>query len=71
MTHAFLLFVYLGVGAEKNLVSNDMYFYDIDRCNYFASRITREYGNSYYYKGSNITAYCLPKLVGKDVRIYE
>jgi hypothetical protein len=71
MTHAFLLFVYLGVGAEKNLVSNDMYFYDIDRCNYFASRITREYGNSYYYQGSNITAYCLPKLVGKDVRIYE
>jgi hypothetical protein len=71
MTHAFLLFVYLGIGAEKKLVSNDMYFYDINRCNYFASRITREYTNSYYRRGSNLNAYCLPVLVDNNVKIYE
>lgn len=71
MTHAFLLFVYLGIGVEKQLVSNDMYFYDINRCNYFASRISRQYTNSYYRRGSNITAHCLPVLVGKNVVIYE
>ena len=71
MIHAFLLYVYLGVGAEKSLVSNDMYFYDINRCIYFASRISREYTNSYYRRGSNITAHCLAVLVGKKVVIYE
>ena len=68
MVHAFLLFVFL----EGKLVSNDMYFFDIERCNFFASRISREYGSKgYYYESSKITAYCLPKLVDSDTNIYH
>lgn len=67
MLHAFLLFVFV----EGSLVSNDMYFYDIERCNYFASRISREYGSRGYYRSSKITAYCLPRLVSEDIKIYH
>jgi len=67
MFHAFLLFVFV----QGELVSKDMYFYDIERCNFFASRIAREYGSRGYYRDSKITAYCLPKLVSQDVQIYK
>ena len=56
------MFLLLGVGKDKSLVSNDMYFRSVDDCVYFAQRLHRQ--------GNNITAYCLPKLVDDDVRIY-
>lgn len=58
----FLLFVYVGVGEDKRLVSNDMYFRSVDDCVYFAQRLHKQ--------GQKITAYCLPQLVDKDARIY-
>ena len=65
MMHVFLLLVYLGTGDDRRLVSNDMYFYSITRCNYFASQVSKRYGN-YLYKDfvdsrDRATAYCLPK----------
>jgi hypothetical protein len=63
MTHAFLLFVFLGVGEEKKLVSNDLYFKDLNECVWYAQIIHKQ--------GSQITSYCLPKLVNPDkVRLY-
>jgi len=62
MMHVFLLLVYLGVGEEKQLVSGDMYFYDLDECTWFAQKLHKQ--------GSKITAYCLPKLVDKNVKVY-
>lgn len=62
MKHAFLLFVFLGVGENKQLVSNDMYFADVNDCVYFAQRLHKQ--------GEKITAYCLPKMVDKDIRLY-
>jgi|TARA_R100000482_G_scaffold25382_1_gene7772 hypothetical protein len=62
MIHVFLLFVYVGVGEDKRLVSNDMYFRSVDDCVYYAQRLHKQ--------GQKITAYCLPKLVDKDVRTY-
>jgi|TARA_B110000305_G_C19184510_1_gene513596 hypothetical protein len=38
MTHAFLLLVYLG----QKIVSQDMYFRDIDKCKYFAERLNKQ-----------------------------
>ena len=38
MTHAFLLMVYLG----SQVISKDMYFYDIDKCKYFAERMNKQ-----------------------------
>lgn len=63
MVHVFVLMLYMG----DKLISNDMMFYNINDCNYFASRLTKTYGN---YKYSDLmpaerkrTAYCVPRLV--------
>ena len=45
MIHVFLLLVYLGSGDDRKLVSGDMYFRNINTCNYFASRLAKKYGN--------------------------
>ena len=75
MMHVFLLMVYLGTGDERKLVSNNMYFRSIDRCNYFASQVSKRYGNfkynSYLDPKDRVTAYCLPKYINtKNIEIY-
>ena len=59
MIHAFLLFVFL----DGNLVSNDLYFYNVDECTYFARALHKQ--------GGDITAYCLPRLVDPEkIKVY-
>jgi hypothetical protein len=75
MTHVFLLLLYLGTGETRKLASGDMYFKDINECNYFASQLAKRYGNYKYsdYMDSKdrATAYCVPKLVDSEkVRVY-
>ena len=76
MMHVFLLLVYLGTGDDRRLASNDMYFYSINRCNYFASQVSKRYGN-YSYKDfvdsrDRVTAYCVPKYIKTgSVEVYE
>ena len=62
MIHVFLLFVYVGIGEDKRLVINDMYFRSVDDCVYFAQRLHKQ--------GQSITAYCLPKIVDKETEVY-
>jgi len=62
MIHVFLLFVFVGLGEEKRLISNDMYFRSVDDCVYFAQRLHKQ--------GQNITAYCLPKVVDEKTKVY-
>jgi hypothetical protein len=62
MIHAFLLYVYIGVGENQRLVSSDMYFRDLNECTWYAQILHKQ--------GRNITSYCLPKLVNEDTRIY-
>lgn len=75
MIHVFLLMVYLGVGDDRRLVSENMYFRSVTDCNFFASQITKRYGN-YSYKDyidprDRVTAYCVPKYLKKgSVEIY-
>ena len=76
MLHVFLLMVYLGASDTRRVVSDDMHFYSIDRCNYFASRVTKRYGNygksAYLPEQDRVTAYCIPKLVDPEkVYIYR
>lgn len=70
MIHVFLLVVYLGTGDDRRLVSNDMYFRDINRCNWFASQIVKRYGNYSHSELMNsqdrATAYCLPKYIKEN-----
>tara|TARA_R100001510_G_scaffold50509_1_gene49564 strand:+ start:219 stop:407 length:189 start_codon:yes stop_codon:yes gene_type:complete len=62
MIHAFLLFVFVGIGEDKRLKSNDMYFRSVDDCVYFAQRLHKQ--------GQTITAYCLPVIVPKETKVY-
>jgi hypothetical protein len=62
MIHVFLLFVYMGLGEDKRLKSNDMYFRSVDDCVYFAQRLSKQ--------SKNITAYCLPVLVDSKTKVY-
>jgi hypothetical protein len=75
MEHVFLLLVYLGVGDSRSLISNNMYFWSVNDCNYFAGQVSKRYGN-YHYRDyvdpkDRVTAYCIPKYINPDnVRIY-
>jgi len=68
MIHAFVLYVFLGLGDDKRAVSQDMIFRSLDDCSYFARNITRVYGSyEYHQPGSpKITAYCLPVYISAD-----
>ena len=39
MVHVFLLMMYLGTGDDRRLSSADMYFRDVNTCNYFAQKL--------------------------------
>jgi len=74
MIHAFLLTVYLGT----QIVSNDMYFYNIDSCKYFAERLNKQPSVPNRVAGEDqpkrraYAAVCEPKLVNpKRVKIYD
>ena len=70
MIHAFLLVVVLGGDVQ----SQDMYFRSVVDCNYFASPITKRYGNYGSISGvptqHKATAYCKPVKVAACQELY-
>ena len=72
MMHAFLLMVYLG----SRVVSQDMYFQDIDRCKYFAERLNNQppVPNPVAQEDApriiTYTAVCVPKRISKNTKAY-
>ena len=70
MIHAFLLVVVLG----GKIQSQDMYFRSVVDCNFFASQVTKRYGNYQHYSGvpseHKVTAYCKPVKVNADKELY-
>jgi hypothetical protein len=63
MIHAFLLFVFIGIGEDKKLVSNDLYFKDLNDCLWYAQKLHKQ--------GSEITSYCLSRSIDSGtVRVY-
>lgn len=75
MIDAFLLLVYLGTGDFRKLESGNMYFYSVTECNYFASQVSKRYGNYRYSQHldakDRVTAYCVPKQVdAEQVKVY-
>ena len=76
MADVFLLLVYLGTGDARRLESGNMMFWSIERCNYFASAVSKRYGNyrslDYLDPKDRVTAYCVPKQIDPEtVRVYE
>ena len=75
MIDAFLLMVYLGTGEFRKLESGNMYFYSVTECNYFASQVSKRYGNcgssSLIDPKDRVTAYCIPRQVdAKVTKVY-
>ena len=72
MVMAFLLKVLIGGTAVP---TDQMYFKDINRCNYFAHKIetgTYNDSDSYYtYIDRDITAYCLPSMVKETTKFWD
>jgi inorganic pyrophosphatase/exopolyphosphatase len=62
MKHVFLLFVFLGTGEDRQMVSSDMYFADLNDCVWYAQVLHKQ--------GEKITSYCLPRLIDKDTKVY-
>jgi len=75
MVHAFMLVVVLGVGDFRQVLPNPMYFYSIDRCQYFAKAVPKQYGNyghRYHVDPKDrITAYCKPVYIKDSPAIYR
>jgi hypothetical protein len=70
MIHAFLLVVVLG----GKIQSQDMYFRSVVDCNFFASQVTKRYGNYQHYNSvpseHKVTAYCKPVKVSPNKELY-
>jgi len=72
MIHAFMLMLYMG----EALVSQDMYFKNINDCLYFAERLNNQpmVPNRNAQEESNklvkYVAVCVPKKVGNNVKLY-
>ena len=58
MVHVFLLYVFVGIGESKKLVSDNMYFRDLNDCVWYAQKLHKQ--------GELITSYCLPRWVKED-----
>lgn len=70
MTHVFVLVILIG----GNVSSQDMHFWDIERCNYFAASVSKRYGNhkSYVPAEHMVISYCKPVLVDPNkVLVYN
>jgi len=74
MTHAFLLILYLG----QKIISQDMHFYSIDDCRYYAERLNNQppvpnrVAGEDQPKTRKYVAVCEPSLVNpKRVKIYD
>ena len=71
MVMAFLLMI-MFEGQEYN--TQNMYFRDINRCNYFAEQIekgNRLQSGGYIYRTDKIDAYCLPMMVHKSMEFWD
>ena len=74
MTHAFLLILYLG----QKIISQDMHFYSIDNCKYYAKRfnnqpsVPNKRAGEDQPKTMSYIAVCEPRLVdSKTIKIYK
>ena len=74
MTHAFLLILYLG----QQIISQDMHFYNVDNCRYYAERLNNQPPVPNRVDGDDepktlkYTAVCEPRKVDpKRVSVYK
>jgi len=62
VAHVFLLLLYLGVGSDRVLVSQDMHYRNLQVCQWYAEELVRRWG--YVANPADFAvAYCVPRLV--------
>ena len=59
LAHVFVLILMI----DGKVVSADMHFWSIERCNYFAAQMVKRYGRGKIPDEQSSFAYCKPKLV--------
>ena len=72
MIHAFMLMIVV----NGEIISNrePMYFFDINRCNYFAAQIVsgKREARGVQHNTTKVAAYCVPKLVDPvKIKVYS
>jgi len=72
LIHVFLLTVLVNGG----IVSNDMYFTDINRCRFFADSVvsSKRRNSGYQPPTIKLEAYCVPKLIDPNdttIKLYK
>ncbi len=60
MIHVFVLYVFLGLDADKKLISKDMYFKDLKECTWYAEKFRKQ--------ENQISSYCLPTRITKEMK---
>ena len=60
MIHVFVLYIFLGVGEDKKLISKDMYFKNLKECTWYAKTFEEQ--------KNKIASYCLPTRVNKEMK---
>ena len=61
--YVFALLLFLGYGASRELVVEDMYFYRVDHCNAMASLLVKRYSSHGISAKDRVVAYCVPKKI--------
>ena len=61
MTHVFVLVVWMGIGTERRVISDDIEFTNLQHCLIAAQLLVKRYG--YETPQDRALAYCIPKRV--------
>ena len=70
MIEVFAIMLILGTGTDRVVIENNLHFHNVDLCNYVANALTKRY-TSYTVNGQDhATAYCLPKSVKDNTKVY-
>ena len=61
MTHIFVLVIWLGIGEDRKIISDDIEFANLQHCIAYARLIVMRFG--YETPKDRALAYCIPKRI--------
>jgi len=64
VTHVFVLVIWLGIGADRRVISDDIEFANLAHCLVYADLIVKRYG--YETPRDRALAYCIPKRIAPE-----
>ena len=64
VTHVFVLVVWMGIGADRRVISDDIEFTNLQHCIAYAQMIVMRFG--YQTPKDRALAYCIPKRIAPE-----